>query len=227
MVAGDGLMQNIHVTAHLSMPIAIQSYLPLDGLLISLEAARMMLPPPEVQFVEISIPLLMHERGFYHASFGRGKALSGGADQQWRRRRFALREASLLTDGSIKKVPQDMGPLKAINLPSYLRSIPLIEWWCVGDLEWVRSTLANCLGLGSGRGRGFGHIERWEVEACEEDWSLFYPCDSLGQSRPARALPPDLPELRGKAYDTQLEVPTPPYWQRERACLCAVPERIG
>lgn len=213
-------MQNIHVSARIATPMAIQNWLPLDSLLISLEAARQMLPPPEVQMIEIPIPL-KQTNGIYHASFGRGKALSGSADQQWRRRRFALREASLLTDGSIKKVPQDMGPLKAINLPSYLRSIPLIEWWCGGDIAWVRETLGHCLGLGSGRGRGFGQVERWEVEECEEDWSLFY-----ADGKPARALPIGFPGLDG-LYDTQMEIPSPPYWQRERACMCVVPERIG
>lgn len=220
-------MKNLHITAHLSTPISIQGWLPLDSLLIAQEAARLQLPPVEVGGVqEIPIPIKRHERGFYYTSFGRGVVTPKTADQTWRRRRFGIREGAALGNDSIKKVPVNMGPLKSINLPTYTLDVPILEWWCVGDEGWVREALGNVLGLGKMRGHGFGAVDQWDVAPCDEDWSLFYPSERPGVARPARVLPADLPELKGKIVDLQYAVLCPPYWQTERAELCAVPEAI-
>ena len=221
-------MVPLKITAEIETPISIQQYLPLDGLLMAIRAKEMRLPPPEIeQHFDIQIPVLRNERGFYHASFGRGIEIKGGADQSWRRRRFPLREAALIATDKVGKIPVNMGPQKSVNIPLYTRIIPKIEWWCVGDLQGVSDLLAHCLSLGRERNHGFGSVASWNVVEVEDDYSLFYPSNDPTVAIPSRTLPRDLPELAGKIFDIGYFCLQPPYFQVHRQEMCAVPPEIG
>ena len=222
------MMKPIKITAHITAPIAIQQYLPMDGLLMALMAKVQRLPPIEIKEVcDIPIPIQRHDLGFYHASFGRGSEVSGGADQSWRRRRFPIREAALIGNEKVTKIPVNMGPHKSVNIPLYTRIIPRIDWWCIGDLREVRDLLKHCLSLGKERNHGFGTVGQWDIEEAEEDYSLLYPSPDPEMAIPSRSLPINLPELDGKVCDIGYYQLSPPYFKVQNAVMCAVPPEIG
>lgn len=226
-MAPEERLMPLHITATLGSPIALQAWLPLDGLLMALEARRLQLPPPELGGLQdVAIPVLRHSSGLYHASFGRGQSVPGSGEVQMRRRRFPIREAATLGKETIGKVPVNMGPLKSVNLPLYTRWVPCIEWWCIGDKAEVESLLEECGYLGKERNHGYGRVERWQVEECAEDWSLFYPCDRPDEVIVSRVLPAAFPECAGRIGNLGLAVPTPPYWQPQRVEMCYLPEEI-
>lgn len=218
----------LKITAHISSPIAIQQYLPLDGLLMALVAKRDRLPPLEIsEAVDIPIPVEKHQMGFYKASFGRGREVKGGADQSWRRRRFPIREAALVGTDKVSKIPVNMGPHKSVNIPLYTRIIPEIEWFCVGEMKEVSDLLEHCISLGKERNHGFGNVGKWVVEESDEDLSLFYSQRDPEIVIPSRSLPIDLPELCNKVFDVGYFCLLPPYFQTHKQIMCAMPQEIG
>lgn len=85
----------------------------------------------------------------------------------------------------------DQGAEKNYDLPLYLRSMDVIQWYCVGDRVRILSLLEGCSGIGKKRSHGYGQILRWEVVACNQDMHLWGPHNELMRPIPIECIPTD------------------------------------
>jgi len=213
------------VTAHLAGGIALPSgALALDALLMAAVALRDGLPPLSIgqERPEISIPIEKEPRGRFHlASF----AVADWEEHELRyvNKRFPVAEAQALAGPKFRRIQITAGPCKSHRIPmetGHLRGDAL-RWWCLGEAEPIRDLLGLVSHLGKRRGVGLGRVAEWHVEPAEP-WPGF---PILRDGLPLRYLPPDWPGLASPP-PLGYAVLSPPYWERMREELCAVPEAM-
>lgn len=193
-----------------------------DGLLGAAVALRDQLPPPidASAIVEIDLPLA-RERGVWLASAS--ESVVELRELRHINRRFPLDVAQIMGARSIKTIDIKAGASASERIPVDVQHMERDEltWWCIGDAEQIRALLALVHHVGRKRGVGFGEVapSGWSVEACEP-WGDGFPV--LRDGEPLRNLPADWPGLSPDVV-TEYAVPSPPYWDRTRDVLCAVP----
>lgn len=210
-------MTPLHIIATVQGAISLPQHpVALDALLMAAVAIRDQLPPPDIECVEVSIPVAQ-ERDIYLATTAKYEIEE--YDRHWINRRFPIEEAQSLSESKFKRVQLSTGPTKSYRIPlevGYLRNSRM-EWWCIGDAHEIRLLLAHITHLGKKRAVGKGLVDAWKVTPCEP-WSGF---PVVRDGAPLRPLPLDWPGL--DAPELGMRVLRPPYWQRWREETCAVP----
>ena len=195
----------------------------LDALLMWARSRELGLPPVVAGEPRdtLEIPIVLAPGGRFHLCSHSLLAVERHATA-WTRRRFPVREAQLFGAASVRRIGLAVGPTKSYNLPLEVGHLggDRLEWYAVGDAAEVRRLLALVVALGKKRGHGFGAVERWEVEPAEP-WGDGFPV--VRDGRALRPLPSDWPGL----VEPELAVRTlsPPYWDRTRREVVAVPHR--
>jgi hypothetical protein len=189
-------------------------------------AVRDNLPPLSIlehaEAPPLEIPVAKEPGGrFYLASFSDSQW--EGHELRWVNRRYPVAEAQALAGPKLRRIQINAGPCKSFRIP--LESGHLVgdemRWWCLGEAEPIRDLLALVTHLGRRRGVGLGRVAEWMVEPCEP-WDGF---PVLRDGRPLRPLPLDWPGL--VATEPGMAVLFPPYWERTREEVCAVPGVLG
>lgn len=210
-------MTPLRVTARIRGDIALSGGLEIDALLMAIAAREAGHGPALFGTREIPIPIARSECGrVYLCSTGIYAA------EQSRLHRVVKRP--VLTEkmrfNCRGRMNDSSGEDKAWMLPVQVHTLEddRIDWWAIGDAERIRDLLVHVTHLGRKRAHGFGEVVAWSVEKCEP-WAKGFPVVHAG--KPTRLLPPDYPGLVEPrlAY----RVPSPPYWERHRSELCAVP----
>lgn len=207
---------NLRVVAEVPGAVCMPAHpVQLDALLMAAVALRDQLPPPEVEVIDIPIPV-ERERGIYLCTQAIYEIEE--YDRHWINRRFPIEEAQSIGAPSVKRVQLTAGPTKSYRIPvevGYLKDARA-EWYCVGDADAIRALLTFATHLGKKRSVGKGEIASWTVEECEA-WNGF---PLMKDGRPLRPLPLDWPGVTDA--ERAFRVLTPPYWQRwrEEECLC-------
>lgn len=219
-------MGPIRITATLDSPIALPTGpLALDGLVMWAAAQRLDLAPLGFRdAVDVEIPIAK-------SACGRVYLASSSIVDWWElherrfvNRRFPVAEAQVFGEPRFKRINLSAGAQKMYRIPTAV-ALPehdTLAWFCVGDREALVDLLTCVTHLGKRRAVGRGKVRAWTVETCEP-WSDGFPV--VREGRALRTLPAEWPGL----VDPVLahEVISPPYWQRERAETCAVPEQAG
>lgn len=211
-------MKNLKVTAFLARPFAGRFPISLDALLMYAIAQRDRLPPDGVEFFPLQlmkIPVEWDERGFFHASVSQIESPIRYSEKSFTKRPVTIERLAKFSNCS-KQLNIGSGYHKAcfetlrLQMPADLK----VVWYCVGDADEILSLLQSIPGLGANSHSGEGKVLRWEIEECEEDFSLFK------DGKPMRPLPKGMfPSWRKKRWARL----GPPYWLQEGLVECVVP----
>ncbi len=185
-------MKPLLVTAHLGGPVAGDTTLPLDGILLSAAYERayghaLALAQPGVPAVEVDyslVPLVQEqcELGvFYACSFACWPDTRSDGSTAWNRRADVDLIATL-TDAA--HLETGKGPFKAYHVQLPYRTAHYVQWYCVGDQGAIADLLTRVVHIGKKQAQGFGYVLSWNIERAPENYALFG-----ADGHPARALP--------------------------------------
>ena len=217
-------MTALEVRATLAGPICMPEHaIALDALLGAAVCVRDNVPPATTaaELVPIDIPIERSSCGrVYLASVAQFEVER--YDMRFVNKRAPIEQYQAIGSPKIKTVSITSGPNKSYRIPRETMHLvdDLIVWWCCGDADAIRALLALVYYLGKRRAVGLGKILRWDVEPVRRPWDGF---PVLCEGEPIRTLPDDYPGLSPDA-DRGIAVLEPPYWDRTREQLCAVPQ---
>lgn len=209
----------LRVTAWLQTPVVTDGTLPLDGILFY-QACRDRLGERVASEAGAGggaggapVRLLIKRRGqpdwFYACSFAQWRTpLADGLDH-WNKR-LDTAYAHLLERAG--RVIVEKGAYKAYHHPIRYRAALAVDWYCVGDADWIGAMLRTVTHVGGETGQGWGAVLRWEVAPWDQDWSVAGPGGRL-----MRAVP-DLE--RGTLHCGY----RPSYWLAANQARCRVPD---
>lgn len=122
-------------------------------------------------------------------------------------------------------ISESVGEYRAYRLPQLVRTVKdgILEFWAMGHPEEVKSLLDIMFAVGKKTAIGYGAVQSWEVEECEEDYSLWHP--EYGLMRPVEVESEEAKKLDLKEYPIIRYGTKPPYWKLENERLCYVPIR--
>lgn len=224
-------MRSLDVSTHqclvvrcaLASPIVLpERTIALDGLLAA-AAVRMTNQPlasSAHECVLVEIPVQRSECGRFHlasvAQFDIDKRSSSFTNK-----RFPIKEATTMS--TMKRVEESTGPTKAFRIPREHLHVDKLEWYCIGNAQFIQNLLAGVTSLGKKRGVGMGEvvIGSWLVDVVPP-WDGF---PVLRSGVPLRPLPVDWPGL-GEHEESYARL-SYPYWDRSKEELCAIPTRVS
>lgn len=222
-------MRPVQITAHLATPLqSFDNYSPsLDSILewLILDAAGLASANPTLEDVERSRPVVEAQMPLLKAELG-GEwywAVSSPCylqvlEQTDRlRARWDMQDHFLDWQGKRQTWSTSEGHTKSYDLPQYLRTMAMIDWFAVGDLDGLRHWLNRwrCDRLGKKR-RAI--VWQWEIQPIEQDWHLWYD-GQLMRPLPTALLPTDRPvdcALLNWGW-------RPPAWLHSNRERCAMP----
>lgn len=214
----------LRIESAMLSPVAGDSTLPIDGILMALAAAReygqlTSLRPGEVLDVDPDIVPIqrLHEGNdwFFAASF----AIWGDNVEQpeyWTKR-FNASDAAWTPP---KNVNVSGGFYKARRELLPTRFAERIVWYVVGDATRIKALLEDCHDIGKKRAQGFGAVRKWRVERAAHDYSVISEDGNVARAIPQSWGRPR--ELIGRPLLASRAI-RPPYWAQEHVRLAYVP----
>ncbi|MGL4882441.1 MAG: hypothetical protein ACRC8K_15480 [Waterburya sp.] len=134
------------------------------------------------------------------------------------RKRWDYQESNLDWGKRKPKWNTSEGAEKSYDLPLYLRSVSVITWYVVGNLDGIKSLLNDCTAIGKKPSIGYGQISRWEVEEVSEDWHMWQD-GKLMRPIPIECVPQDRPiDIAFLNWGWR-----PPTWLHSNKVKCAMP----
>lgn len=113
------------------------------------------------------------------------------------------------------------GPYKMRHAPMRIRLVPSISYFIRCDRSEVNRLLKSIWFLGSRRGIGYGHIEKWEWQEQESDCSIF--AERHGEPVLMRTIPFGTECQNVTGYKRGFGGAFPPYWHPETYREIAIP----
>lgn len=122
-------------------------------------------------------------------------------------------------------ISDSVGQYRAYRIPNVIRSVKdgLITFWAMGHKDEVQTLLDAIPAVGKKYAAGYGLIDHWKVEDCEEDYSLWHP--EYGLMRPVEVDSDEEKSLDLSGYPVMRYAVKPPYWKGKNMRLCYVPVR--
>lgn len=120
-------------------------------------------------------------------------------------------------------ISDSVGLYRAYRIPNVIRTVKdgLITFWAMGHRDEVQELLDCIPSVGKKYAAGYGLVDRWAVEDCEEDYSLWHP--EHGLMRPVEADSDEAKGLDLTGYPVMQYGVKPPYWKAKNLRLCYVP----
>ena len=120
-------------------------------------------------------------------------------------------------------INSSVGKYRSYRMPHVIRTAQgsTVTFWALGHRNEVQELLDVMPGLGKKVVDGYGLVERWEVEDCEEDYSLWHP--EYGLMRPVEVGSDEAKTLDLSGYPVMQYGCRPPYWKACNMRLCYVP----
>lgn len=118
-------------------------------------------------------------------------------------------------------ISDSVGAYRAYRMPNVIRTVKggIITFYAVGHADKIRELLETMSAVGKKAAAGYGIVDRWTVEDCGEDYTLYHPTHGL--MRPVEVGDEGGLDLTG--YPVYQYGVKPPYWKRKNARLCYVP----
>lgn len=122
-------------------------------------------------------------------------------------------------------ISDSVGLYRAYRIPSVIRTVKdgLITFWAMGHRDEVQELLDCIPAVGKKYAAGYGLVDRWVVEDCKEDYSLWHP--EYGLMRPVETGSDDEKSLNLLGCPIIKYGIKPPYWKAKNMRLCHVPIR--
>ena len=116
-------------------------------------------------------------------------------------------------------ISDSVGLYRAYRIPAVIRTVKdgLVTFWAMGHKDAVLDLLSYLPALGKKPAAGYGIIDSYTVEDCDDDYSLVHP--EYGLMRPA----PVEDGVEYKGYPIMRYSVKPPYWKPKNMRLCYVP----
>lgn len=118
-------------------------------------------------------------------------------------------------------ISNSVGLYRAYRMPNIIRTVKdgIITFYAVGRAEAIRELLQHMMAVGKKAAAGYGIVDRWTVENCDEDYTLWHP--DHGLMRPVEI--GDEGDLNLSGYPVMRYGVKPPYWKLKNSRLCHVP----
>jgi hypothetical protein len=206
------------VTFRLRSPLALSHpWLAFDGIIAHLLLLKALGPdffitPKKLNLLPyLSLPLpLKRTEDVYHASVSIFPT-EVIPKLTYLYKRFEAQFASSLKK---KKVDIGRGHFRDFKLSHPYIPMPNVIFYACGDVEYIGELLEGLVGLGDDVRVGFGIISKYEVEECDEDYSLV---------KDGRAMRP-IPTSMCEEFEAQVPLAyKPPYWDPQNVALCVPP----
>ena len=122
-------------------------------------------------------------------------------------------------------ISDSVGLYRAYRIPNVIRIVKdgMITFWAMGHRDEVQGLLDCIPAVGKKYAAGYGLVDRWTVEECEEDYSLWHP--EHGLMRPVEVDGDEANGLDLTGYPVMQYGVKPPYWKTKNLRLCYVPIR--
>ena len=116
-----------------------------------------------------------------------------------------------------------VGLYRAYRVPSVIRTVKdgIITFWAMGHKDEVQALLDLIPAMGKKYAAGYGLVDSWDVEDCEDDHSLWHP--EHGLMRPVEVDSSEARDLDLSGYPVMQYGVKPPYWKAKNMRLCHVP----
>ena len=120
-------------------------------------------------------------------------------------------------------ISDSVGLYRAYRIPSVIRTVKngLITFWARGHRDEVQNLLDYIPAVGKKYAAGYGLVDKWTVEDCNEDYSLWHP--DYGLMRPVEVDSQDADGIDLTGYPIMEYGVKPPYWKSKNLRLCYVP----
>lgn len=120
-------------------------------------------------------------------------------------------------------ISDSVGIYRAYRIPNVIRTIKngRITFWTMGHKEEVEELLSYIPAVGKKPAAGYGIVTSWEVEDCEDDYSLWHP--DYGLMRPVEVGSDEGNSLDLTGYPVIQYGVKPPYWKPQNMRWCHVP----
>lgn len=120
-------------------------------------------------------------------------------------------------------ISDSVGLYRAYRMPNVIRTVKdsTITFWAMGHKDEVQALLDCIPAVGKKYAAGYGIVDKWEVDDCEEDYSLWHP--KHGLMRPVEVDSDEAIYLDLKEYPVMQYGVKPPYWKAKNMRLCYVP----
>ena len=120
-------------------------------------------------------------------------------------------------------ISDSVGIYRAYRIPNVIRTVKngTITFWAMGHREEVEELLGYIPAVGKKPAAGYGIVTSWEVEDCEDDYSLWHP--DYGLMRPVEVGSSEEIDLNLTRYPVMQYGVKPPYWKPQNMRWCHVP----
>lgn len=120
-------------------------------------------------------------------------------------------------------ISDKVGEYRAYRMPAIIRTIKdgMITFWAMGHKSEVEDLLALMLAAGKKTAMGYGLVDYWQVEDCDQDYSLWHP--DYGLMRPVDVESEATLQYDLSRYPIMQYAVKPPYWKSKNLRLCYVP----
>ena len=122
-------------------------------------------------------------------------------------------------------ISDSSGLYRAYRIPCVIRTIKdgEIVFYARGHADKIADLLSHIPAVGKKPAAGYGLIEKWDIEECEEDYSLWHPEHGLMRPVPIDSEEVDLHSEMTKKYPVMRYAIRPPYWKGKNMQPCYVP----
>lgn len=120
-------------------------------------------------------------------------------------------------------ISDSVGQYRAYRIPGVIRTVKdgIITFWAMGHRDEVQELLDCIPAVGKKYAAGYGIVEKWTVEDCNEDYSLWHP--DHGLMRPVEVDSEEAGKFDLSGYPVMQYGVKPPYWKAKNMRLCYVP----
>ncbi len=220
-------MRSILIKAHLSTQLCGNSPL-LDSLLEYMLSVQLGMQytvsrdRPLLEENKIELPLSQYDFGenqyFWKVS---DPIISNplSVSVEYIQKKFESSSSLLVAPENRKSILTASGPYKAKRVPISVRNITQIAWFAHGDKKEIKNILSRVSSVGKHINIGYGKIYKWEVEECEEDFSVIANNKILMKTIPLELIS----EFKANSWAASYGSFKPPYWHPDNYCEIAVP----
>lgn len=171
----------------------------------------------------IGLPLMQLPGNRWAASRGIYKEIEKTVEHFNKRPDFFGAEKAEYLENDTGIISSSVGIYRAYRMPQVIRTIEdgKIEFWARGHKDEVKNLLDGIPALGKKYAMGYGIVESWKVEDCEEDYSLWHP--EYGLMRPVEVGSIEETTCDLSGYPIMDYATKPPYWKELNFRRCYVP----
>ena len=170
----------------------------------------------------IGLPLRQLRGNRWAASKGVYTELSQQVEYYNKRPDFFASDKIGYLDQAKGLISDSVGIYRAYRNPIITRTIQngKIEFYCIGHKDGISDLLLRIPAVGKKPSMGFGIIKHFEIEECDEDYTVWHPDHGL-----MKPMPVEEADERCKTYPIFRYGVKPPYWKPCNATVCYVPVR--